>query len=81
MHSSYFERKELYKETTGITIEFHNLTIGDIINELIETGFKIEKVLEPEPVEAQFGNYEQAYPVEALKMIPATIIIKAKKVD
>lgn len=77
--SSYFQRTELYKESSGITIEFHIPTFGDIINGLIETDFTIEKILEPEPVEEKFGYFGEEHAKEALKMVPATIIIKARK--
>ncbi|MFW9876481.1 MAG: class I SAM-dependent methyltransferase [Candidatus Thorarchaeota archaeon] len=39
--SSYFKRTELYKESSGITIEFYIPTFSDIIIGLIETGFEM----------------------------------------
>jgi ubiquinone/menaquinone biosynthesis C-methylase UbiE len=54
--------------------------VSDYHNVLIESGFKIEKVLEPEPVEKdEVSDYTQDYPLERLKMIPGTIIFVARK--
>ena len=79
---SYFQREVLEKDgNTGLTINYKLPTIGDIINGLISTGFCIEKIVEPEPVEEKFmnGTSTDYYLVEVLKIIPATIIVKAKK--
>lgn len=77
---SYFQRNIQCKDdNTGITINSIMPTIGDIINSLINTGFVIEKIVEPEPVEEKFGTYTDYFPVEISKMVPATIIIKVKK--
>jgi len=77
---SYFQRNIISKEqNTGIIINFILPTISYIINNLINTGFVIEKIVEPEPVEEKFGTYNDYYPFEILKMVPSTIIIKVKK--
>jgi len=79
---SYFQRNILEKDgKTGLTINYILPTIGDIINSLIKTGFYIEKIVEPEPVEEKFmeGTSTDYYLVEVLKMVPATIIVKARK--
>ena len=78
----YFQRDILEKDgNTGLTINYKLPTIGDIINGLISTGFCIEKIVEPEPVEEKFmnGTSTDYYPVEVLEIIPATIIVKSKK--
>lgn len=77
---SYFQRNIISKEqNTGIIINFILPTISNIINYLINTGFVIEKIIEPEPVEEKFGTYNGYYPFEILKMVPSTIIIILKK--
>ena len=79
---SYFQRNILEKDgNTGLTINYKLPTIGDIINSLIKTGFYIEKIVEPEPVEEKFmeGTSADYYPIEVLNMVPATIIVKARK--
>jgi len=54
--------------------------VSDSINKLIENGFNIEKVLEPEPVDVdEVSDYTKDYPLERLKMIPGTIIFVARK--
>jgi ubiquinone/menaquinone biosynthesis C-methylase UbiE len=54
--------------------------VSDFNNALIESGFKIEKVLEPEPVEKdEVSDYTKDYPLERLKMIPGTIIFVARE--
>ncbi|GAG59704.1 unnamed protein product, partial [marine sediment metagenome] len=63
------------------TMNFILPTFSDIINSLVSTGFVIEKIVEPEPVEEKFmeGTSTDYYPVEVLKVVPATIIFKVRK--
>jgi ubiquinone/menaquinone biosynthesis C-methylase UbiE len=76
---NYFERKDICKEGSGITINYFNPTIGDLINGLIEAGFTISKILEPEPIKERINPKLEGYPLEVLEQIPSTIIIKAVK--
>jgi ubiquinone/menaquinone biosynthesis C-methylase UbiE len=54
--------------------------VSDLTNTLIDCGFRIEEILEPEPVEKdEVADYTKDYPLERLKMIPGTIIFVARK--
>jgi ubiquinone/menaquinone biosynthesis C-methylase UbiE len=58
----------------------YSYKVSDTINVLVDSGFEIEKVLEPEPVEKdEVSDYTNDYPLERLKMIPGTIIFVARK--
>ena len=74
---NYFERKEVCNETSGITIEYFNPTIGDLINGLINTGFNIQKVLEPKPIKNRINTILEGFPLEVVEQIPSSIIIKS----
>jgi len=66
-------------------------TVSDIINGVLQAGFRLEKLLEPEPVKqddnSQFGlnsrygqkNKRDPYSFDHLSRIPGTLIIKARK--
>lgn len=55
--------------------------VSDFVNTLIESGFRLEKLLELEPVEEDIlSDYSEDYPLERLRMIPGTIIFVARKV-
>jgi ubiquinone/menaquinone biosynthesis C-methylase UbiE len=55
-------------------------TVSDFINTLIDCGLRLEKVLEPAPVEKdEVADYTKDYPLERLKMIPGTMIFVARK--
>lgn len=62
---NYFKEVWEVEESTGIPVKVHASKISDIINELIEIGFSIEKMLEP--------------PSDIIKIVPSTIIFKVIK--
>ncbi len=93
----YFDRSE--KEwnytfpETGVSARMRGSfkTVSDIVNGVLQAGFKLEKLLEPEPVKqddnSQFGvnsrygteNKRDPYSFDHLSRIPGTLIIKARK--
>ncbi len=94
---NYFDRNRkewdyVFPET-GIVAKMEGsfMTLSDIINSIIDSGFTIKKILEPEPVEvdknSQFGKRSRygfndkrdPYSFDHLSKIPGTLIIKAKK--
>ena len=77
--SSYFERIDNFKESTGVMISFLIPTIGDVINNLITCKFIIEKVLEPEPVEDNANTSDDSFYKDVLGIVPTTLLIKARK--
>lgn len=76
---SYFEKYVTFRESTGIDLKVHASKFSDIINGLIKTGFNIEKIIEPEPLEEDITSHEEWF-LKVLKMIPSTLICKALKV-
>jgi len=74
---SYFEKNVTFVEETGIDLKVHASKISDIINGLIKAGFKIEVIIEPEPLENT--SHEESF-LKILKMIPSTLICKVLKV-
>ena len=78
---------------TGISARMRGSfkTVSDIVNGVLQAGFELEQMLEPEPVKqdnnSQFGinsryglqNKKDPYSFDHLSRIPGTLIIKAKK--
>lgn len=62
---NYFKEVWEGEESTGIPVKVHASKISDIINELIDIGFNIERMLEP--------------PSDVIKIVPSTIIFKVIK--
>jgi len=73
---SYFEKEVTFKESTGIDLRVHVSTISDIINGLTRIGFKIDKILEPKPLEKDVIPHN----LELFNTIPSTLICKVIKV-
>jgi len=67
-------------EWKGTPCSGYYYKVSDFINALIDSGFILERVLEPEPVEKDIlSDYTKDYPLERLRMIPGTIIFVARK--
>ena len=95
---NYFDRSQKEWDygfpETGVSAKMRGSfkTVSDIVNGVIQAGFRLEKILEPEPVKqddnTQFGvnsryglkSKEDPYSVDHLSRIPGTLIIKAEKV-
>ena len=56
----------------------HYRPLGDWFQRLVEAGFLVERLLEPPPAERK-DLPTSDYPLDKLKMIPATVIFKARK--
>ena len=93
----YFDRSQkewdyIFPET-GVSARMSGSfkTISDIVNGVLQAGFRLEQLLEPEPVRqddnSQFGvnsrygsqNKKDPYSLDHLSRIPGTLVIKAKK--
>ena len=80
---SYFDSGE-YKEPyrKGIFFAYHH-TMSEIINPLIESGFILEKMIEPDSRKKNIGDYwlsnQSKKRINTMKFIPSTIIFKAIK--
>ena len=81
---SYFERgKQVRGEEAGVIPFAINLrSVGDYVNLLIETGFVLERLLEPDsrpryPYDPWYGLWD--YTGENMQLMPPTIIFKSRK--
>ena len=54
-------------------------SVSDWFSLLTDAGFTVERILEPPPVEAGESPWDRSYDKEKTKLIPATLIMKAKK--
>ena len=54
-------------------------SVSEWFSLLTDAGFAVERVLEPPPVEAGESPWDANYDKEKTKLIPATLIMKAKK--
>jgi SAM-dependent methyltransferase len=88
LERSYFEtgysEGDWYYEQNGkkqkIRCGDHTYRVGDFSNTLIDSGFKIERILEPAPVEKdEVSDFALDYPPERLKMVPGTIIFVSRR--
>jgi len=84
LKKSYFNTGKLTMVWSDKTKKFvmYTRTISDLANILIDSGFVIEKLLEPDsrkryPYDSFYGLWD--YTPKLLKMIPPTIIFKARK--
>lgn len=79
---NYFKTELLQDQWTKggktVEVEFYRRPLSDLMNALCESGFVIEKVLEPLPDEGLKEINSRAY--ERLKTQPCFLFVRAKKV-
>lgn len=86
---SYFDtgRDELVetsRDKTKHKFVFYRVKIGDIYDALVDSGFSVEKIIEPLSLSRKQtawtrGPWKKIYPKETVKLIGPTIIFKSKK--
>jgi ubiquinone/menaquinone biosynthesis C-methylase UbiE len=75
---SYFDRNPMvYDEQQGREVNFHR-TYGDWVRHLTDAGFIVIELLEPEPL-AEESTYKRDFPLEKIRMLPGTMIWRARK--
>jgi hypothetical protein len=79
---SYFtdEPKRGYSESLEAEMVVYRRRVSEIVNELIEAGFTVERVAEPgsddpEAYESDFGSFDP----ELMADVPPTLIVAAEK--
>lgn len=83
LHRSYFETGKLVEgEETGCAFANVHRTVSDYFNLLIEAGFVVERMLEPDsrqhyPSDPWYGLWGNT--PERLRLFPATLIFKCRK--
>ena len=73
---SYFDRSPSGHEIDGIAFTEYHRTVGDIFSGLTRTNFRIDTVLEPEPLSG--GPRSQLWH-DAFRLVPRTLVIRARK--
>jgi len=53
--------------------------VGETFQLLRDAGFIVDRILEPRPLGHEWDSWDGSYPIERLKLVPATIIFRAIK--
>lgn len=53
--------------------------ISETFQLLRDAGFVVDRILEPPPLEHERDSWDDSYPIERLKQVPATVIFRAVK--
>ena len=81
---SYFKTGRYTEKNKGINFVAYHHTISELFNPLVEAGFIVEKIIEPDSREKYSGDpwygLWDLYTSKLLKIVPPTIIFKARKV-
>jgi SAM-dependent methyltransferase len=73
---SYFDRSPIHHQVDGIPFTDYHHTIGDIFTGLTRTNFRVDTVLEPEPLAS--GPRSPLWH-DAFKFVPRTLVVRARK--
>jgi ubiquinone/menaquinone biosynthesis C-methylase UbiE len=73
---SYFDRSPIDYEHNGIAFTDYHHTIGDLYTSLVRASYRVDTILEPEPVH---GGPRSQHWRDAFRMIPRTLIVRARK--
>jgi len=73
---SYFDRSAIDHEIDGIAFTDHHHTVGDIFAGLTRTNFRVDTVLEPEPLTD--GPRSPLWH-DAFRLLPRTLVVRARK--
>ena len=72
---SYFDRTTASKHRGGEIVELHHHTVADLLVGLVRSGYRIETVIEPEPVRGP--PHQAQHP--ASRYVPRALIVRARK--
>lgn len=53
--------------------------MGETFQLLRDAGFDVDPILEPRPLEHERDSWDESYPLERLRLVPATIIFRTVK--
>ncbi len=73
---SYFDRSPLDYDRDGAAFSEYRHTFGDLYMSLARAGFRVDSILEPEPLGA---GPRSPHWREAFTMVPRTLIVRARK--
>jgi SAM-dependent methyltransferase len=75
---SYFDPAPLvYDDPQGREVNFYR-TYGDWLRHLVDAGFVVTDLLEPEPV-AKENTYKEEFALDKIRRVPGTMIWRARK--
>jgi SAM-dependent methyltransferase len=75
---SYFDRTPLvYDDEHGREVNFYR-TYGDWLRHLVDAGFVVTDLLEPEPMPKE-STYPEDFPLDKIRRVPGTMIWRARK--
>jgi len=75
---SYFDRTPIvFKEADETEVDFHR-TYGDWHRALIDGGFVVTDIVEPEPLPRE-STYSDVFPLSKIQIIPGTTIWRARR--
>jgi len=72
---SYFDRAASSVHRSGEIVELHHHTLADLLVGLVRSGYRIETVIEPEPV--RVPGHVAHHP--ASRYVPRTLVVRARK--
>jgi SAM-dependent methyltransferase len=73
---SYFDRSPIEEERNGIPFTTYHHTVSDLFTGLTRTGFRVDTVLEPEPLAR---GERSMFWRETFRAVPRTLVIRARK--
>jgi SAM-dependent methyltransferase len=77
MTKSYFNLNRYVDPDDGIVS--HTRTVSGYVTQLLESGFSIERVLEPRPPEGAVTTYDVFAPIEWAREFPVELLIAARR--
>ena len=76
LRRSYYDHTPIPWVVGAETGTDHPLTISDLFTSLSRANFRVDTILEPEPVK---GSPRSRHWTEAMRWVPATLIVRARK--
>jgi ubiquinone/menaquinone biosynthesis C-methylase UbiE len=80
---SYWDAEQVWpwqEENASAVMRSYYRPVSEIFECLTGAGLVVERILEPQPVEhTKDTSWDDSFPLEKLKMVPATVIFKARK--
>ena len=73
---SYFDRTSVNYDWEGLPLSAHHHTVSDLFTGLSRANFRVDTILEPEPVA---DGHRTPHWREAYRLVPRTLILRARK--
>jgi SAM-dependent methyltransferase len=73
---SYFERSPIDYTRDGVPFTEYHRTVGDLFTSLTRASFRVDTLLEPEPLPAGRRSHQWR---DTFQLVPRTLVIRARK--